>query len=602
VLTIYFLSRLLRPAAVLSVLLVMAATGILENLLADLIAQVVFKTIKIAYHIVRDSHVFLEERHDFQVRMQVQIKRLEDVENLLSNRAISQDIQPRDRHTYFNVMQKLHRLLFDYLVASEPQTVAAKQFVQEVSAEELFRQIESSDPTLANPSPAQEKFWLRAKEKVVWVVYKKEKLEKLVVGVEAWGDCLATLISTTVPLIFIRKQFSAEEIWRNAPGTGLSDINVKSQILIERKVEEEATQPPPPYSSAMSGLKRTRSDPIPPIPPERLRFMNPVARNGRDTDERSDLGGASRRQWAQLLDDFGNVQELRVIVEFKERPPMREFSFDPLSVDTVKKELRSLVKELRLAERFQVLYCHGFYENPEHYGLVYRLPRAIVPDEYMQCESLGNVLLHEEYKLLLAENLQNRLDLAKSLATTMYHLHSVQWVHKSFNPDNILLFGRKSWEKKVEFDWAHPYVVGFDASRANRAHSDKLPPSLRWENRVYTHPARQREGEWTRFHKVFDIYSLGVVLLEIGTLTCFKHPSFRRNAEWTDIPAVEVQRQFGVQAMGLKAVLGNSYSEIVEVCLSGDFGVPLDEDDADETMLLDAFRSDVCEKFDQVRY
>jgi serine/threonine protein kinase len=584
----------------------MAATGILENLLADLIAQVVCKTIKLAYHIARDSQVFVEERHDFQVRMRVQIKRLEDVESLLCNRAMSQDIQPRDRHTYFNVMQKLHRLLFEYVVATEPPTPAAKQFVQEVSAEELFRQIESSDPTLANPSPAQEKFWLRAKEKVVWVVYKKEKLEKLVVGVEAWGDCLATLISTTVPLIWIRKQFSAEEIWRNTPGTALGDTNVKGQILIERKVEaEEAARPPPPYSTAMSGVKRTRSETIPVIPPSRLKFMtqqNPVARNGRDADERSDLGGASRRQWAQLLDDFGNIQELRVIVEFKERPPMREFLFDPQSVDTVKRELRSLVKELRLAERFQVLYCHGFYETPEHYGLVYRLPRTITTDEYMQCESLGNVLLHEEYKLLLAENLQNRLDLAKSLATTMYHLHSVQWVHKSFNPDNILLFGRRSWDKKVEFDWAHPYVVGFDASRANRAHSDKLPASLRWENRVYTHPARQREGEWTRFHKLFDIYSLGVVLLEMGTLTCFKHPSFRRNAEWTDIPASEVQKRFGDQAMGLKAKLGRTYSEIVEVCLSGNFGVPIDEDDADETMLLDAFRSDVCEKFDQVRY
>ena len=320
------------------------------------------------------------------------------------------------------------------------------------------------------------------------------------------------------------------------------------------------------------------------------------------SDERSDLGGASRRQWAQLLDETGHVQEARVIVEFKERPPIREFSFDPKSVDHVKKELRSLVKELRLAERFQVLYCHGFYEAPEHYGLVYRLPTAIIPDDYMQCESLGNVLMHEEYTSFLAENLQNRLDLAKSLATTMYHLHSVQWVHKSFNPDNILLFGRRSWDKKVEFNWAQPYVVGFDASRANRAHSDKLPASLRWDNRVYTHPARQREGEWTRFHKLFDIYSLGVVLLEIGTLTCFKNPSFRRNAEWTDIPAGEVQKRLGMQAVALKGELGRTYSEIVQVCLSGEFGVPNDEDDADETMLLDAFRSEVCEKFEQVCY
>jgi len=573
----------------------MAAGGIGENLLCELIAQVVFKSIKIAYHIIQDSRIFHQERHDFHVRMQIQIGRLDEVKNLLSNPAISQGIQPRDRHTYFHVMQKLHRLLLDYVIDTEG---AAQPFIQEVVADELFRQIEVGDPTLANPSPAQEKFWLRAKEKVVWVVYKKDKLEKLVAGVEAWGECLANLISTTVPLIWIRRQFSAEEIQRNTPGELLSDTNVKSRILIERKVEEEANQPPP-YSQRM---KVTRTDSIPAIPPTQLKFLDMQNGGVRASEERSDLGGASRRQWAQLLDEVGNVQEPRVIVEFKERPQTREFSFDPKSVDHVKKELRSLVKELRLAERFQVLYCHGFYEAPEHYGLVYRLPKTIIPDAYMQCESLGNVLMHEEYKSFMAENLQNRLDLAKSLATTMYHLHSVQWVHKSFNPDNILLFGRRSWDKKVEFDWARPYVVGFDASRANRAHSDKLPASLRWDNRVYTHPARQREDEWTRFHKLFDIYSLGVVLLEIGTLTCFKHPSFRRSADWTDIPAAEVQKRLVVQAEALKAALGRTYSEIVQVCLSGDFGFPNDEDDADETMLLDAFRSEVCEKFEQVCY
>ena len=61
----------------------------------------------------------------------------------------------------------------------------------------------------------------------------------MVVGVEAWGDCLATLISTTVPLIFIRKQFSAQEIWRNTPGHVLGDMNLKSQILTDQAEKEE---------------------------------------------------------------------------------------------------------------------------------------------------------------------------------------------------------------------------------------------------------------------------------------------------------------------------------------------------------------------------
>lgn len=581
-------------------------SGIGENLLCELIAKVAFKAVRIAYHIATDSINFRDDRHNFQVRLNIQIARLEEVQKVLSNPILNEDIQPRDRHTYFNVMQNLHRLLFNYYIATEPETYAAVQFVKENSADDIFNEIAlRDDPALVDPSIAQEKFWLRKKEQLTWALFRKEKLEKLVAGVEFWGNCLDTLISTTIPLIFLRKHLTAAEIAKNTPGDKLVDTNIKSQILIERRVEEEAV------ASSMSGLKITRRDTgSADLNYSHLRFLSPhvsSAKNIKDGDEkdegRTDLGGASRRQWAQLLDDQGHVKESRIIVEFKERPQIREFSQD--NVDSVKKELRSLARELRLGARgtaFHVLYCHGFYENTDHYGLVYQLPQSITADEYLQCESLGNILMNTEYKLMLGNDLQNRLELAKSLATTMYHLHSVQWVHKSFNPDNILLFGQKRGNGTVEFDWSRPYLVGFDASRSNRAHSDKLPSSLRWENRVYTHPARQREGELPRFHKIFDIYSLGVVLLEIGMLDCFKHSAYRRNVKWTDIPAGEVQNQFIVCAKDLKRSLGRTYAEIVKVCLDGKFGVSPDEDDADETHLLEAFWSEVCEKFDQVRY
>jgi len=52
----------------------------------------------------------------------------------------------------------------------------------------------------------------------------------------------------------------------------------------------------------------------------------------------------------------------------------------------------------------------------------------------------------------------------------------------------------------------------------------------------------------------------------------------------------------------LRSVLGNTYAEIVEICLSGNFGIPPNQDDMDETQLLMAFRSEVTEKFDQIRY
>ena len=90
------------------------------------------------------------------------------------------------------------------------------------------------------------------------------------------------------------------------------------------------------------------------------------------------------------------------------------------------------------------------------------------------------------------------------------------------------------------------------------------------------------------------------MLHEIGLLQCFKSAEYKKCSKWTDIPAMEVQRRFVEMAQGLRGRVGRTYSEIVEVCLRGEFNVV--EDDAEETGLLDAFRTEVCEKFELIRY
>jgi hypothetical protein len=63
-------------------------------------------------------------------------------------------------------------------------------------------------------------------------------------------------------------------------------------------------------------------------------------------------------------------------------------------------------------------------------------------------------------------------------------------------------------------DYDNPFVVGFEFSREESDRStteqdDKL------ERNIYRHPDRQGPPE-ARFNMLHDIYSLGVVLLEIG--------------------------------------------------------------------------------------
>lgn len=502
-------------------------------------------------------------------------------------------------------MKSLHALLLEYVKSRGPQTEEARRFYKNMSAKDLMRQLEAKDPGLTDPDDAQYEYYVSISDRFGRAVLRKRGEEKLILGVERRGQELDKLLSETLPPILARNQMTVAQIQKATPSENLPETQMKNEILIEKKREDSVT-------AGMEGLSLGPSSTE--LHVSQIRLFNDRSsgikeyKDGDENDhERNDLGGSSKRQWAEFYDREGNLLHDRVIVEFKELPPT---AFrDDKRLNAVRLQLRSLVRELRLASRripnakpFQVLHCLGFYDTEQGgYGIVYLPPPA---NTYTTCESLGNILLRDDYKRLLEEDMDNRLNLAKALAFTVYSLHSVQWVHKSFNPDNVLLFGRVD-NGQVKFDWTSPYVVGFDASRSNLAHSDKIPTSIRWENRVYAHPHRQKNGdaEIKRFSKEYDIYSLGVVLLEIGLMKCFKHSDYRKSKEWTDIPAQDVQNKLLSLAEGeLRKAPGKSYSGAVVTCLNGFFLSEFAHDDPAGTGLLAAFRSKVCEIFDQVRF
>jgi hypothetical protein len=292
-------------------------SGIGEAILVELVTTILFKSIKVAGRIMEDSRNFLDDRHDFHVRLSVQVARLNEVARLLDNPLVSTNIEVRDRHTYYHVTQKLHRLLLDYIIKTSPAISDHNRFVAENSAEELFREIELKVPELSDPSLAQEKFWLRTKERVTWVLYKKQNIEKLVVGVESGGNCPADLFSINLPAIFVRMHLSSTEIARNTPGEELATASIKSRILIEKRAYTEGHTPT---------MAMFRNDTIvsSTLQYSQLRFPSQATQlentgKYKEPDDGCHLGGTSRRQWAQLYDDRGCLQEARVIVELKDR-------------------------------------------------------------------------------------------------------------------------------------------------------------------------------------------------------------------------------------------------------------------------------------------
>jgi hypothetical protein len=66
----------------------------------------------------------------------------------------------------------------------------------------------------------------------------------------------------------------------------------------------------------------------------------------------------------------------------------------------------------------------------------------------------------------------------------------------------------------------YPFLVGFDRSRPNQGRSTQVA-DVGMVNCIYQHPERWGVTDPRRFTMIHDVYSLGVVLLEVGLWESF---------------------------------------------------------------------------------
>jgi hypothetical protein len=167
-------------------------------------------------------------------------------------------------------------------------------------------------------------------------------------------------------------------------------------------------------------------------------------------------------------------------------------------------------------------------------GQVFRIPKCIgwrfLPpsrDIAFIFESPGAAGTQPRSLLRLFEDpsmepsLQDKFNLAHNLAKSISQLQMVQWVHESFRSENILFYipsppqnDQKNDRSEVVMPLDQPWVLGFDFSRPESFFSHGFPDTNP-DRDIYRHPNRQGRPTMT-FSKWHDIYSLGVVLLEIG--------------------------------------------------------------------------------------
>ena len=187
------------------------------------------------------------------------------------------------------------------------------------------------------------------------------------------------------------------------------------------------------------------------------------------------------------------------------------------------------LQQLSALDHTHVLPCLGYSHDPKRhrYGIVFRYYSGNSSASPTSLEHR----LNQDQPPLIRRNPGDRLSAARSLVGTVYQMLSVNWLHKGISASNVLLFEVDSDSHAVE----SPFLCGFGLSRRDRdLEPSEWFPSIylkgfpSFNERLYWHPTRNAAVPDStrvavgnlqpspRYRREFDIYGLGIVLLEIG--------------------------------------------------------------------------------------
>lgn len=177
----------------------------------------------------------------------------------------------------------------------------------------------------------------------------------------------------------------------------------------------------------------------------------------------------------------------------------------------------------------------------------------------------GFVFEHGEEEIALervfeqdAPELQSKVEAAKKLARSLLYLHAVGWLHKDISSANVLVASSPGYSMRLS---------GFEYSPGDEA--------------GYTYPITDPIGEMYRhpdyrgpYRKTFDLYSLGIVLLEIAYWQPIKSIMGFGPQRLAESPENirQIRRRILEEPAILTSVrkqMGERYCQAVEACIRG---------------------------------
>ncbi|KAL9581061.1 MAG: hypothetical protein Q9203_006047 [Teloschistes exilis] len=251
-----------------------------------------------------------------------------------------------------------------------------------------------------------------------------------------------------------------------------------------------------------------------------------------------------------------------VLVEYKTYPPKPE-GLGSSEAEEMNFRLDRRVNQLASllatsgSNALGTLPCKAFVKEADQrrYAFLFNIPEGV---SEASPDSLHDMI--ESPVLGRLWSLSARFKLASDLATIMGGFHMFEWVVKGFQSQSVV-FCKSLSDKAPQL--SKPFLAGFEYIRPI---SGSTVGQLSGKNVLYCHPDLQEESN-IEFSKIHDLYSLGVVLLEIGLWLTARQLLQQTRPPRPSTPA-EIREEYIRKASSkLPLRMGKSYAEAVVACL-----------------------------------
>ncbi|KAH6683400.1 hypothetical protein B0J14DRAFT_146440 [Halenospora varia] len=430
--------------------------------------------------------------------------------------------------------------------------------------DERYGAAEPSASMILNTSISFESFqqasWAK---RLRWGFRDKKKLDKLLQELQSWNDRLFARIQISLIRMAVMKNVPTEVSSapaRMATGQTFLDNSPEAGrlgLVNDTKMLQLA-------SSGESGpLTQLRDDGL----------RNMISKIGSNTGKVS---------WTTA--DIGRQM---VLLEYKEFLP--DLQDNPAVASERRVEQLASMLHSKKSERYHMLSCRGFFVEQQRFVLVFDIP------ENNRNRSIST--LHQDFEQRRKPSLEDRFNMAKTLAASISQLFAVGWVHKSFRSGNILYFTDPI--KKQEPQWSNPYILGLEYARPATETSSRTVERHEIEDNIYRHP-EQWGMPTTSFSILHDVYALGVVLLEIGLWKQARTISKSGFSKVKSGAPVKEKLESWASDLKLGSAMGRRYQEIVLKCLQGDFGEFRGTAKEQEVEFLERFNTEIVDVLDDI--